>query len=111
MPTDELLRFFIDSLKHPFVFADTEHVIRYMNKPALERYKGKPAEVGRSVFDCHNENSKRIILEVFERLKQGEDERIIADNDSNRIFMRAVRDKEGNLIGYYERFEPPGQSA
>lgn len=111
MPTDELLRSFIDSLKHPFVFADTEHIIRYMNKVALERYKGKPAEVGRSIFDCHNQNSKRIILEVFERLKQGEDERIITDNESNRIFMRAVRDKQGNLIGYYERFEAPDQSA
>jgi PAS domain S-box-containing protein len=107
MPTEELLRSFIDSLKHAFVFADTEHIIRYMNKAALERYRGRPAEVGRSIFDCHNENSKRIILEVFERLKQGEDEKIITDNESHRIFMRAVRDKEGNLIGYYERFAPP----
>jgi DUF438 domain-containing protein len=107
----ELLAAFLDSLRQPFVFVDTEHIIRYMNKPAIDRYKGRPAEVGRSIFDCHNENSKRIILEVFEQLKQGEDERIITDNNEHRIFMRAVRDKAGKLIGYYERFEPPREPA
>jgi DUF438 domain-containing protein len=110
MITNELLNAFLDSLKHPFVFVDTDHVIRYMNKAATDRYKGRPAEVGRSIFDCHNENSKRIILDVFESLKMGEDEKIIADDEHDRVFMRAVRDKEGNLVGYYERFEPPGRS-
>ena len=45
----------LDSLKDPFVFCDTSHVIRYMNRAARERYAGKPAEIGRSIFDCHNE--------------------------------------------------------
>lgn len=107
MTEEELYSAFLDSLNQPFVFVDTEHVIRYMNKPAVERYKGRPAEVGRSIFDCHNENSNRIIREVFEALKQGEDERIITDSEEYRIYMRAVRDKDGNLIGYYERYEPP----
>jgi DUF438 domain-containing protein len=107
---DELYSAFLDSLKQPFVFVDTEHIIRYMNKPAVERYRGRPAAVGRSIFDCHNENSNRIILEVFERLKQGLDEELITDNEHHRVYMRAVRDHAGDLIGYYERYEPPCES-
>ena len=110
MTKDELFTAFLDSLNQPFIFVDTEHVIRYMNKPAVERYKGRPAALGRSIFDCHNENSNRIIREVFEGLKQGEEERMIADSDEHRVYMRAVRDKDGRLLGYYERFEPPRES-
>jgi DUF438 domain-containing protein len=107
MITNEVLRAFLDSLEYPFVFVDTDHVIRYMNKAAVERYKGRPAEVGRSIFDCHNENSNRIILDVFSRLENGEEEVIIADTEEHRVYMRAIRAEDGTLIGYYERFEPP----
>ncbi len=41
----------------------------------------------------------------------GEDERMITDNEKYRIYMRAVRDEQGELIGYYERDEPPVKSA
>jgi DUF438 domain-containing protein len=107
MDRSELLELFMDSLKHHFVFVDTEHVIRYMNKPAVERYKGKPAKVGMSIFACHKEESQQIILNVVEAFKEGEDEKMIFNSEDHRTFMRAVRDRDGNLIGYYERFEPP----
>ena len=29
---------FIESLKDPFVFADTGHIIRYMNRAAIDNY-------------------------------------------------------------------------
>lgn len=109
MIADDLLMAFLDSLNDPFVFVDTDHIIRYMNKAARERYRGRPAEVGRSIFDCHNEDSKKMILDVLDRLKAGEDEEIITDNEQYRVFMRAVRDPGGSLIGYYERFQPPGK--
>ena len=107
MDRPELLELFMDSMKHQFVFVDTAHVIRYMNKAAVERYKGRPAKVGTSIFACHKEESKQIILNVVEAFKEGEDEKMIFNSDDHRTFMRAVRDKDGNLIGYYERFEPP----
>ena len=107
MHETELHLALLDSLKQPFVFVDTGHVIRYMNRPAIERYRDRPAQVGRSIFDCHNEASNRKIVEVFGRLQQGLDEEIITDNQDHRVYMRAVRDRDGNLIGYYERFEPP----
>jgi len=42
MDQPELLELIMDSLKHHFVFVDTAHVIQYMNRPAVERYKGSP---------------------------------------------------------------------
>jgi len=97
----------LDSLKDPFVFCDTSHVIRYMNRAAVERYAGKPAEIGRSIFDCHNDESNLQIAQVADTLALGEDEVLITDDERHRIYMRAVRDAEGTLLGYYERYEPP----
>ncbi len=36
-----------------------------------------------------------------------EDERLITDDEKHRIFMRAVRNDDGDVLGYYERYEPP----
>jgi DUF438 domain-containing protein len=110
MMVEQLLMDFLDSMKHPLVFVDTGHTIRYMNRPARDRYRARPAEVGRSIFDCHNDESNRVILAVFERLREGADEEIITDNEEHRVYMRAVRDRSGALIGYYERFEAPRKS-
>jgi hypothetical protein len=35
----------------------------------------------------------------------GEEERLITDNKKHRIYMRAVRDQDGRVLGYYERYE------
>ena len=97
----------LDSLDDPVLFADTEHVVRYMNRAAVEYYDDGAALLGRSLMDCHNERSQTIIRETLEALRGGEDERMITDNSKHRIFMRAVRDGYGNVIGYYERYAPP----
>ena len=39
--------------------------------------------------------------------EQGETERLITDNEKHRIYMRVVRDANGKVLGYYERYEPP----
>jgi hypothetical protein len=40
-------------------------------------------------------------------MRAGLAERLITDNEKHRIYMRAVRDGSGRLLGYYERYEPP----
>ena len=40
-------------------------------------------------------------------MQQGLEERLITDSEKYRIYMLAVRDENGQLIGYYERYEPP----
>ncbi|MBN2428477.1 MAG: PAS domain-containing protein [Deltaproteobacteria bacterium] len=105
--TREMLEAFVDSLKDPFMFVDTDHVIRFMNKAAIAAYKRGAGHLGESIFICHNEDSCRIIREVFAKMQEGLEEQLITDNDRFRIFMRAVREGSGRLLGYYERYEPP----
>jgi PAS domain-containing protein len=100
----------LDSLKDPVVFADTGHVIRYMNKAAIAHYKEGDSLLGRSLLDCHNERSRRTIVEVLEAMSTGEDERLVADNEEHRVYMRVVRDEEGRVLGYYQRYEPPAKT-
>lgn len=107
MPELELLRALMDSLKDPFLFADRDHVIRYMNAAARSHYEQGEALLGTSVLDCHNEESQRLMLEIFAEMEQGLTERLITDNEKYRIYMRAVRSADGTLLGYYERYEPP----
>lgn len=97
----------LDSLTDPILFADTGHVTRYMNRAAIAHYSEGTDLIGRSLLDCHNERSQQMMFEVLEALHAGEDERLITDNEKWRIYMRAVRDREGHLLGYYERYEPP----
>ena len=102
-----LMAALLDSIKHPVVFVDPDHVIRYMNRPAIAHYEEGEALLGRSVLDCHNESSRRQIVEIAAAMQAGEDERLITDNEKHRIYMRAVRTADGRLLGYYERYEPP----
>ena len=104
---DNIHSILLNSLKNPYVFVDTEHIIRYMNSAAIARYNVGKSLIGRSIFSCHNIASRDMILEIFEKMKSGLTEEIITDNDKHRIYMRAIRDERENLIGYYERFEPP----
>lgn len=103
----ETLLLLLDSIDEEIVLVDTNHKIVFMNRRALEEYKdgGGKSLIGKSIFDCHNENSKKTILEVYERLKNGEDEVELERSSSVRTFVRSVRDHNGNLIGYFERFE------
>ena len=97
----------LDSLKDPVLFVDTNHVIRYMNKAAIARQKEGAALIGRSLLDCHQETSRRVIRDIFAAFQAGEEERMTSDTPKHRTFMRAVRDAEGRLLGYYERYEAP----
>ncbi|MHB9003644.1 MAG: PAS domain-containing protein [Coriobacteriia bacterium] len=98
----------LESLKEPLVYCDPDHVIRYMNAAARERYANRPAAVGRSIFDCHNSTSNSQIVEVGERLAAGEDDVQLSAEDGQRSFMRAVRSADGEYLGYYERYEMIG---
>jgi hypothetical protein len=99
----------LDSLKTPYLFTDTGHTIRYMNSAALANYSKGADLPETSLLECHNAESQKIILKIFEEMKAGLEERIITDNEKYRIYMRAVRDSGGRLLGYYERYEPPAR--
>ncbi|MDY6912107.1 MAG: PAS domain-containing protein [Chloroflexota bacterium] len=101
----------LDSLKNPVVFADTHHTIIYMNEAAKKRYadRGGAKLLGQSLLDCHNEQSRQTIIDILIAMAAGETERLITDSQKHQAYMRAVRDSEGKLLGYYERYEPPAK--
>jgi len=102
-----LLSQILESLTEPVLVGDTDHKVVYMNEAAAAHYTGGRTLMGTSLLDCHNEKSQEIMVEVLEALKRGEDERLIFESDEKRIFMRAIRDDSGVLVGYYERYERP----
>ena len=102
-----LMAAILDSLKDPVLFADTEHITRYMNKAAIAHYDEGESLLGRLLLDCHNEKSQQQIIEILAAMQAGEEERLITDNEKHRIYMRAVRGADGQVLGYYERYGPP----
>lgn len=106
-----LIKAVVDSDQMPVVICDLEHMIVYMNPAAVERYakRGGSALVGKSLLDCHNSDSNEKIKQVVDWFK--------SDTANNRIFtfhnpkenkdvyMIALRDEGGKLIGYYEKHE------
>jgi PAS domain S-box-containing protein len=99
----------LNSIDSPIVFVDNDHVIRYLNKSARTQYcekQGYPDLIGRSLFDCHNSESRMQIRELHGRLERGENEIFLEVNkDGEKVSLVAVRNVQGELLGYYERFE------
>ncbi|MFN2292344.1 MAG: PAS domain-containing protein [Anaerolineae bacterium] len=105
-----ILAAILDSLKDPILFADTGHVTRFMNRAATIYYEEGEALIGGSLLDCHNKRSQEMMIEILAAMQeQGLEEQLITDNDEHRIYMRAVRDQDGRVLGYYERYEPPAK--
>ncbi len=95
----------LDSLKEPILVADADHVVRYMNRAAVDHYEGGEELIGRSLLECHNEASRRVIQETLALLRSGAEERLISEDERRKIYMRGIRGPDGRLLGYYERFE------
>ena len=104
----ELLSNLLDSFKQPIVFADKQHVIRYLNRAAQNYYAKGAGLLGQDLMACHNKQSQQLMLVIVQRMSsEGLEEQLITDNAKHRIYMRAVRSVDGDFIGYYERSEPP----
>ncbi|BAL80264.1 hypothetical protein CSE_01380 [Caldisericum exile AZM16c01] len=104
---EEILKGILNALQIEIVFVDTTHTIRFMNKFAINNYKDRFGTdlVGKSIFNCHNENSKKLILKGFEELVQGKDKVQVFENEKIKEYMIAVRNEKGSLLGYFEIIE------
>ena len=110
----ELTSFFksvIDQERAPVVVCDLEHTIIYMNKAATRRYakNGGKALLGKSLLNCHMPKAREIINQVLDWFRADKDHNIIYefrnDEENKDVYMVALRDDGGNLIGYYEKHE------
>lgn len=103
----EMLRHILNSWHKPLVFVNTDHIILYMNAPAKAHYAKWGDVIGKSLFHCHNETSCQRIKDAFAALEHGREEVLLVDSAKHRVYMRGVRDGQGCLIGYCERYDAP----
>ena len=68
--TKEILESILDAYSYEIVFVDRQHIVRYMNKTAKERY-GERVKINQSLFNCQSENSKvKIELIILKQVKE-----------------------------------------
>ncbi len=103
--TLDLCAALLESMPEPIVLCDTAHVVRYANPAGLAHYAKWGDIRGRSIAGCHKAESMVAIEAILAAFDAGETERCIADRPDKRIYMRAVRDAAGAVVGYYERYE------
>lgn len=93
------------------VICNLEHEIIYMNPAAADKYAkhGGAELVGKSLLDCHNPQSNEKIKKVVAWFGESADHNRIYtfhnDKENKDVYMVALRDEAGTLIGYYEKHE------
>ena len=108
---NEIYKSVLEADRAAVVICDLEHTIIYMNPVAIERYAkwGGKDLMGKSLLNCHNEKSREMIQKVVEWFKTSKDHNIVYtffnQKENKDVYMVALRNEEGNLIGYYEKHE------
>ncbi|EOS49493.1 hypothetical protein C809_01504 [Lachnospiraceae bacterium MD335] len=93
------------------VICNLENEIIYMNPTAIARYQkwGGAALIGKSLLDCHNPNSSKMIKKVVLWFAKSKENNIVYtsynEKENKDVYMVALRDEDGTLIGYYEKHE------
>ena len=104
---NKLFKSIVDQDRAPIVICDKNSVVVYMN-PAANACYGRNLS-GINIKECHNADSAIKIDKVVEWFASDADNNIMYtyhDNDQNKdIYMVALRDECGALIGYYEKHE------
>ena len=97
--------------KSAVVICNLDHRIIYMNPTACEQYKkyGGAKLLGNSLLDCHPSQANEMIFKVVEWFKENKENRrmhtFYNEKQNKDVYMVALRDEEGELIGYYEKHE------
>ena len=104
---NKLLKSVLDQDTAPVVVCDMDDIIVYMNPVAQERYHKDLT--GSNLKDCHNANSNEMIDKVIAWFRESKDNNIIYtyhnEKENKDVYMVALRDDDGSLIGYYEKHE------
>ncbi len=107
MNVNSLFKSVIDQDTAPVVICDLEHTVVYMNPASISRYHTDIT--GKSLKACHNADSNTKIDRVVAWFKESRDNNIVYtsrnDKENKDVYMVALRDDTGTLIGYYEKHE------
>lgn len=110
----ELTKYFksiIDQDLCAVVICNLEHEVIYMNPAAIARYakSGGAKLIGSSLLNCHNARSAEQIRKVISWFQEStENNRIYTfynEKENKDVYMVALREEDGTLIGYYEKHE------
>ena len=104
---EQYFKSIIDQDTAPIVVCNLDSTIIYMNPAAIKRYHGDLT--GRNLKTCHNADSNAKITRVLEWFAKDKDNNIVYisrnDKENKDVYMVALRDENGALIGYYEKHE------
>ncbi len=106
----ELSKFFksvLDQDTAPVVICDLAHTVVYMNPASILCYHTDLT--GKSLKACHNADSNAKIDRVVAWFAESKDNNIVYTSrnykENKDVYMVALRDSDGTLIGYYEKHE------
>ena len=111
MDLSPFFRSVLEQDRSAVVLCDLEHTILYMNPAARERYAkyGGMALTGRSLLDCHPPEANRMIEKVVAWFSESRSHNLIYtsrnEKENKDVYMVALRNGSGELIGYYEKHE------
>lgn len=111
MELSQYFKSIIEQERSAVVICNSEHKIIYMNPAAITRYGKSGGEklIGSSLLNCHNEKSNEMIKKTVEWFKKSTDNNIVYtyrnEKENKDVYMVALRDDDGTLIGYYEKHE------
>ena len=108
---NEFYRSVLEADRAAVVICDLEHKIIYMNPASIERYRkwGGRDLLGKSLLNCHNEKSREMIMKVIDWFRKSEENNVMYTHynqkENRDVYMIALRNEAGDLIGYYEKHE------
>lgn len=111
MELSEHFKSIVDQDTSAVVICDTAHKIIYMNPVACQRYSkyGGGLLMGKNLLDCHNEKSREMINRVLAWFQADPCHNRVHtyynEKENKDVYMIALRDERGGLIGYYEKHE------
>jgi transcriptional regulator with PAS, ATPase and Fis domain len=101
----------IDQDRCAVVICNLEHEIIYLNAAAATAYRkwGGNQLLGKNLLNCHNADSQEMIKKVVSWFAESKDNNLVytvhQEKQNKDVYMVALRNEDGELIGYYEKHE------
>lgn len=104
---EQLFKSILEQDRAPIVVCNMESTVVYMNPSAIARYKRDLT--GKSIKLCHPAAANEKIDQVLAWFMHSRHNNIVYtfrnDEENKDVYMVALRDGNGALIGYYEKHE------
>lgn len=102
-----LFKSLIDQDTAPVVICDLDHTVVYMNPASVAYYHADLT--GKSVLSCHHADSVEKIARVVAWFAADRGNNVVYTHRNEKqnkdVYMVALRDGAGKLLGYYEKHE------